>query len=72
MRVLVTFTCLLLLLSISCEEEEKKGFCVACCDSNGKTTTCYADFTKKKCADYNKNHVDGYDWEFYDGDICPP
>lgn len=66
MKTLLAFMPLVLLLSVSCKEEEKTGVCMACCDANGDKI-CKGKFTEKMCADYNKNHVDGFDWTFSEG-----
>ncbi len=62
MKTLLALTSIILLLSISCKEEEKTGVCTACCDK-----ICKGNFTEKMCADYNRNHVDGFDWTFSEG-----
>jgi hypothetical protein len=63
---------LVILLAFSCEEDEKKGACLACCDASGNTARCEGNFTEKECADYNKRKVDGYNWTFSEGNLpCP-
>ena len=62
---------MVLLLSISCSEEEQRGVCIACCDSNGDEI-CKGDVTEKECSEFNKNRLDGYEWSFSGGlTICP-
>ena len=63
---------LVLALVMSCNEEERRGVCTACCDPNGDKI-CKGDFSEDMCADYNKRKVDGYDWIFSEGlTTCPP
>ncbi len=54
------------LSAFSCQEAEKSGVCLACCDANGDQI-CKPKFTDKMCAEYNKNHVDGFNWTFSEG-----
>ena len=61
-----TIIALILLLSVSCQEPEKTGVCLACCDANGDQI-CKPKFTQKMCAEYNKNKVDGFNWTFSEG-----
>ena len=51
---------------LSCQEPEKTGLCLACCDANGHQI-CKPKFTQKMCAEYNKNKVDGFNWTFSEG-----
>ncbi len=63
---------IVLSLAISCKEEERRGVCTACCDSNGNQV-CKGDVTDKMCAEFSKNRLDGYDWTFSEGlSICAP
>lgn len=72
MKTLVVLTSIILLFSLSCKEEEKKGTCTACCDTSGGKI-CKGNFTDKMCADYNENLIDGHDWIFAEGSIeCLP
>ena len=71
MKTLLTLF-IVLYFTISCKEDERRGVCKACCDSNGKEV-CKGDVTDKMCAEFNKNRLDGYEWTFSEGlTICAP
>lgn len=70
-KLLLIATLLIISILPSCEEDEKIGFCYACCDANNMNI-CYADFSESKCKDYNNGKVDGFSWSFFVGPACPP
>lgn len=72
MKTIIFFATVIFLITISCKEEERKGVCTACCDSNGDNI-CMGNFTDEMCTDYNKKKVGGHDWTFTEGlTNCPP
>jgi len=72
MKSFAAFMLIILFVSFSCKEDEKRGICTACCDANGKEI-CKENFTDKMCSDYNNNKTDGHDWAFTEGGtICAP
>ena len=69
MKKLIFTTTVILILSVSCKEDEKTGICAT---TDG--TICNKAFTKSKCDSFIKNKEAGKDWVFYEGSgsICPP
>lgn len=70
MKTLNKILLLVILVFGSCNEDEKRGVCYACCNQSGNIV-CKTDITEAECKTLNNQKTDGYSWSFSEGKVCP-
>jgi hypothetical protein len=60
---------------VACDEDEKEGCCIGCCDPSNlrvglKEYYCYNNWTKADCEKFRQLKTNGVDWTFYPSQTC--
>ncbi len=70
MKQVVSFILILLLVSFSCDDEEKVGYCVGT-NTEGKRINTVCPTSSEECELKEENNDEGLNWTYTEGKICP-